>query len=228
MSPSTIGIRIRQSPIYCHAALAAVAWLRGEYAQAQALLEPTLVEDRQENNRVSLTANLLWWAKIQRDKGNEEQEEAALAEALALSQEVGYTLGEVGAHYGQAERLLRLGHFAEAEQLASEAIQRLLGEPSAGLLPRLLLVQAAAHREQGALQHAEAFLNDAQKALLSGDAPEVKLLALIEEGLLRQAQGEPAQAALLWEATEALCQRHDFVLPPFLRAQLIKMRPHRV
>lgn len=214
--------------LWCNSARATLAWLRGDYDQAKALLEPKIRQLRQENNRIALASNLLWWAKIQRDSGEEGDEEAALTEALALSQELGYTLGEVGARYGQAERLLRLGRFPAAEQLASEALQRLLGEPSAGFLPRLLLVQAAACREQRELARAEAFLRDAQKALQSWDAPEVKLLALIEAAFLHQAQGEPMQAALLWETAETLRQRHGFTLSPFLRTQLIKMRPNRV
>ncbi|WP_309707330.1 NB-ARC domain-containing protein [Armatimonas sp.] len=213
------------SPLWCHGARAALAWLRGDYEQARALLEPTLTRDRKIKNRISLAASLLWWAKIERDLGNEAQETAALDESLTLSQEVGYTLGEVGARYGHAERLLRLGHFSASEKLASEALQHLLGEPSAGLLPRLLLVQAATHRERGALQQAEALLQNAQESLQHWDTPESKLLVLIEEGLLRQAQGTHAQATLLWGAAEALRQHHGFALPPFLRAQVTKRSP---
>lgn len=205
------------SPLWCNSARATLAWLRGDYPQARALLEPSIAQLRAENNRISLASSLLWWAKIQRDSGEESDEEATLAEALALSQELGYTLGEVGARYGQAERLLRLGHFAQAEQLASEASKRLVGEPSAGALPRLLLVQAAACRELRELSRAETLLDEAQRALQHWDAPESRLLVQIEVALLRHAQGEPAQARLLWDSAEALRQRHGFVLPPFLR-----------
>lgn len=214
------------NPLWCHGARATLAWLQGDYRKARALLEPVLAQQREMNNRISRASLLLWWAKVQRDSGEALQEEVALNEALTLSQELGYTPGMVGARYGQAERHLCLKNFAEAHRLAQEALTILHDEPNTGLLPRILLVQTAALRGQGSLSQAERHLQEALGALRRWNSPEGMTLALLEAGLLRQAQDAHMQATLLWGAAETLRQRHGFVLPPFLSNQFIALPNH--
>ena len=201
-------------------ALFDLAWLasdQGEHARAGALCEESLALFKEQGQRRGIAYSLCQLAQVLFvSQGDQARVRSLLEESLSLSRELDDTFGLAVCFSLSGQLALQQGDATTARSLVEESVvlYREIGDREQTGESLVLLGKVAA--VQG--DHATARALYEESLTFAGKVG--KMIASCLEGLadVVAAQGEPAWAARLWGAAEALREVIGVPIPPVERA----------
>ncbi len=201
-----------------------LGWLvivQGEYAKGRALLEESLALHREVGNKSGMAHSLSALASaLFESQGDPATIRALLEESLALSQEVGDMEGIESFFFFSGQLALSQGDIATARSLAEKSlvINREIGNREDTAESLFLLARVEAHQGDNVAARA---LYEQSLAIAIVEGNSKHDIDLFLEGLagVVAAQGEPAWAARLYGAAEALRDANSIPIVPVYRAE---------
>jgi predicted ATPase len=192
-----------------------------DYARALQFAEESLALERAQGNQHGIARQLNNLGLFAYEQGDLERARAWQVESLSLRRAIGNKVGIAASLEMLGRIALQQGDYAHALTLFTEAltVQREAGLPRQGeLLYRLGLV---ALLQNNVARAASLFVEGLTFSRQSGEVGEVLSIVLCLEGLARatRAQNNPALAARLLGAAQALRQARHWLIPPVERAE---------
>ncbi len=199
--------------------LATAALFQGDYTKAHLLAEQSLALFRELGDRGAVMVVLLYLAKTLIYEGDATKAQAVLEKGLAISKQIGHKGWEAQLKGMLGEVFLQQNNISLARPLIEEslALSREMGHQDGTILSLSLL----ARLEAGQGNYATARALYEESLALSREWEAYKWdTATSLEGLAAVVvqQGEPAWAARLWGAAEALREASGSPMPPAYRA----------
>jgi predicted ATPase/DNA-binding CsgD family transcriptional regulator len=193
-----------------------LCWTQGDYAGAARLAEESLALARECGDRegTALALRGLGMVEVRSDWGDLDRAAALFEESLALRR-------ELGDRWGTANMLVWLGHLAARRGDASRAVHlyeeglallRALGAPASPFT--FLSLGMLATRGSAFARAADLFKQALARFREIGD-PRGAAFAIAAIAFVATATGQPAAAARLLGATEALCATFGVPIPRF-------------
>ena len=191
---------------------------QGDYTSAHSIAEACLEAYKALDNQRGIAGSLkLLGETIFSFQGDDESASTLLEESLALYREVDDKSGIAGVLVRLGEVVLHRGDVATAHALAEESLEihKEIGSPSGQFRSLALLAKVALR--QGDYPAAHALYKES--LAIAKEVRDEKAIAACLEGLANVVlvEGEPAWAAWLWGAAEALGNTMDRFMPPVER-----------
>ncbi len=202
-----------------------IAWTNGDFGTARSHADEGLAVARAADEKAILAYLLDLLGQIAIDHGEDTSARALLEEGLTLHREMGDTRGSLNALIPLKRVLAALGETTRARACAEEqlSLSRTVGYPvgAAGalcFLGRLALTEGNVPTASGLFEESVAVLREVNE--------NWRIATNLQGiGVTLAAQGQPAAAARLWGAAEALCAQLRAPLPPEERAFVARALP---